>query len=179
MRSLEEVNPENMKKEQGKDPILKIVGQWVSTNWRQNDEEIRGKPKELHAYKNLMGHLKVNERGILIIPGKDQDRVLVPLALRSAAFHGVHSHRTAGHFGQQATVERAKKMFYWPGMVGWLQQEVRLCNICLAKQTRIDTKQAEYVPRRHSYLGERLYVDLIGPLPETNRGYKYVLTTLC
>ena len=66
--------------------------------------------------------------------------------------------------------------FYWPGMSTSLKQKVKNCDTCLAKIQKLDLKGGQHKPRRHGFPGEVLYVDLVGPMPETKDGKRYITT---
>ena len=85
-------------------------------------------------------------------------------------------HPTAGHFGIKATTLRAAQRFYWPGMASNLKREIKKCDICLARQTRVNTHEAIHKGLKHGYPGEIVYIDLVGPLPRSDKGNRYITT---
>ena len=52
----------------------------------------------------------------------------------------------------------------------------RACADCLAKIQKAKIRDATHQPRRNGYAGEQLFVDLVGPMPTTRNGEKYILT---
>ena len=52
----------------------------------------------------------------------------------------------------------------------------RACADCLAKIQKAKIRDATHQPRRNGYPGEQLFVDLVGPMPTTRNGEKYILT---
>ena len=108
-----------------------------------------------------------------------QDRVLrtvIPEKLKSAVFHWSHCHLSSGHFGTIATTLRAAKTFYYPGMVGDLRRKTRICPTCLVKRQKVKLFEGTHVPRNPGFPGECISVDLVGPLPISVKGEKYILT---
>ena len=169
---------------QEQDEVLQIVRKWVKGQ-PPDKEELRGKQEEYQTYFKYLKSLYIDEGGVLMMrylggqPLEDQrDRIAIPEQqdLRDEVFRWSHCHPSAGHFGESATAMRASLKFFWPGMIGYLKRQVKKCGKCLAKQQKVDTKQTVHQPRRHGYPGEVLYVDLVGPLPESAKGDKYVLT---
>ena len=126
--------------------------------------------------------LDIDEGGLLVRkPAENSnfgDRILLPDSeqLRQEVYHWSHEHPSAGHFGVNSTYLRASQKFYWPNMHNYLRQKVRQCDVCLAKIQRISLHSTKHQPRRHGYPGEVLYVDLVGPLPQTDKGDKYIVT---
>ena len=168
---------------QREDPVLQEVAAWLRKGEPPDREAMRGQVEELHRYRAIFGTLKRLEDGLLVYcqaindyEEREVTRVLVPEAARQEVFHLSHSHQTAGHFGITATLQRAKKKFYWPGMSLYLKSKVQTCANCLMKQTKVNHRTGPHVPRHNSYPGEVIYVDLIGPYPETTEGYRYCLT---
>ena len=105
-------------------------------------------------------------------------RLLVPdlPKMRTEVFKLAHCHETAGHFGINATCLRASQKFFWPGMTSALKREVKRCQHCLAKETQVKQRETVHKPRKHGFPGEVLYVDLVGPLPRSDKGSIYVCT---
>ena len=175
----------NIKKAQQEDDILKTVRKWVMGDPPKNKEELRGQPEDLHVYHKLLQTLHVDEGGILVRkdPQEDQEptvRILIPdhEKLKKEVFYHCHQHPTAGHFGINSTCMRACKRFYWPGMYEMMRRNIRTCGVCLAKVQKTNLHATVHKPRRHGYPGEVLYIDLVGPLPETSKGDKYIVTML-
>ena len=100
----------------------------------------------------------------------------MPEKLKDAVFYWSHCHVTAGHFGIIATIQRAKSKFYYPGMSTDMRTKVKTCSDCLAKITKINLKKGIHKPIRTGYPGDQIFIDLIGPLPETQDNKRYVLS---
>ena len=69
--------------------------------------------------------------------------------------------------------------FTWPGIRKDTRQYCSTCPECqkagrhLQKEVPVSTTPIISVPY------ERLVCDLVGPLPRTKRGFKYILTVMC
>ena len=66
-------------------------------------------------------------------------------------------HDTAGHLGQEKTLNLVKRHFYWPGMVKDVEDFVRSCDIC--QRTKKVTQQP---------------AGLLQPIPPPNRPWEEV-----
>ena len=172
-----------LKDAQEQDEVLRIVKKWVKGDPPKSKEEIRGLPQDAHVYHQHLNVLDVDEGDLLVMrksPGfnKEVQRILVPNQdrLRDEVYKFSHMHPTAGHFGTQATSARAALKFYWPGMASDLKQRVKKCDTCLAKIQQVNLKGGQHKPRKHGFPGEVLYIDLVGPMPETPDGMKYIVT---
>ena len=172
-----------LKEAQEKDEVLKMVKKWVKGDPPTTKEETRGLPHDAHVYRQHLEVLDVDEGDLLVMKctvGLQQGahRILVPnqAKIREEVYKFSHVHPSAGHFGVQATSARAALKFYWPGMNAELKRRVKNCDTCLAKIQQVDLKSGQHKPRKHGFPGEVLYIDLVGPLPETEKGDRYIAT---
>ena len=171
-----------LKEAQEQDEVLRIVKQWVKGDPPKTKEEIKGLHHDALVYHQHLAVLDVDEGDLLVMkksPGfKEVQRILVPnqAKLRDEIFRFSHMHPSAGHFGAQATAARAGLKFYWPGMASELKQQVKKCDTCLGKIQQVNLKGGQHKPRKHGFPGEVLYMDLVGPMPETPDGMKYIVT---
>ena len=105
-------------------------------------------------------------------------RVWVPEALIPLIMHEMHDAITAGHLGVTRTLQRASVNYYWRGMRRTIQEWVLACPQC--QQNNEDPHGRVREPQRVGPYPtrpfERLNMDIVGPLPESIRGHKYVLT---
>ena len=173
-----------IKRAQEDDLVLQVVRKWAKGE-TPTKESVAGLPEEAQAYLKIASILQIDEGGVLVRktelstePGTSKERILIPNnpTLKDAAFWWTHQHQMCGHFGMQATIERARNKFYWPGMENELTQRVRNCDDCLAKTTAVKTHATIHKARKSGFPGERLFVDLVGPLPEDDQFNNYVLT---
>ena len=103
---------------------------------------------------------------------------IIPEELREQAFHYIHSHPASGHFGKIGTSTRAAQKFWWPGMGADVNRLVSKCEQCLAKLRKTDAKDCTHQPVQNSVRpGQKLNIDLVGPLPIAGAGrFKYIMT---
>ena len=145
-------------------------------------EDLRGCSEDERAYSQQLGAIE-DDDGLLVLRYRfnkgvpeDRRRALVPPKFRERVFYWVHRHPTAGHFGRQASAITAAERFYWPGMVNEIHRLVQSCAECLTKIRQVKIRNTTHHPTVAGYPGEQLFVDLVGPLPESEGGYKYLLT---
>ncbi|MES9883153.1 MAG: RNase H-like domain-containing protein [Sedimenticola sp.] len=102
-------------------------------------------------------------------------QLVVPECKQADVLHYFHDIPTAGHLGTDKTLERIRQNFYWPAMSATVKNYCQQCNRCAARKPAKPTK----APLGSCQVGEpmeKVAVDLLGPLPVTNRGNRYVLT---
>ena len=168
---------------QKRDPVLRMVRTWM-TEGAPTKEAARGLELDAQRYLQVLDAIITTRDGLLGFkynlnkpaePG--QFRALVPEGLKEQVFLHLHCHPTAGHFGAEATKKRARSRFYYPSMGEDLSKAVASCTTCVAKRTTTDNKKGvTHQPRRTGYPMQRIYLDLVGPLPLTTRSNRYILT---
>ena len=132
-------------------------------------------------YNELCKNIE-KEKDYQIIDGilykiKDNNKVRI---IRDYEFEGLmyimHDHEIAGHFGKDATYERIKEKFYWKGMLKDIEEYVKSCDRC---QRRGKTKGKHEL---HSIKVEepfsRIGIDIVGPLPESKNGNRYIVVAM-
>lgn len=86
----------------------------------------------------------------------------------------LEAHEGAGHFGQEATIRRAREAYWWPGMESDIINHVRRCELCqrFSKQLVHDKP---VVPIVVSNPFELWGIDFLGPLPKSTGGSTYII----
>ena len=100
---------------------------------------------------------------------------VIPSNLRKDILHELHTKETAGHLGVNKTLERVKDRFHWPGCTKDVKDWCRACDLCASRERPTRTPRA---PLRTYNVGaplERVALDILGPLPDSDRGNKYIL----
>jgi len=104
-------------------------------------------------------------------------KIVIPTKLRVKIMSIGHEIPMAGHLGTKKTLNRIRQNFVWPGMTKDIREFCKTCDIC--QKTTPKGKEASVplgtVPLVDNIF-QRVAFDLIGPLPKTNEGHKYVLT---
>ncbi|PNF18384.1 hypothetical protein B7P43_G12483 [Cryptotermes secundus] len=89
----------------------------------------------------------------------------------------MHNCPVGGHQGIQRTIERIKLYISWPGLEQDVIKYIRECKTCqLNKETRPNIKLPLTVTDTRNIPWEKVYLDVVGPLPTTETGMKYILT---
>lgn len=102
-------------------------------------------------------------------------QLLVPQSFRKQVLYFSHSHLTAGHVGAEKNTQNILRHFFWPGIYAEIKEYCLSCKIC---QKRNMTKPYAVPLQPKPIIGkpfERVGMDLIWPLPRTQRGNEYVL----
>ena len=87
--------------------------------------------------------------------------------------HHTHSDPLAGHFSLEETYRRIKIRYYWPQMYNDVRKYVQTCDEC---QRRGKNKRIEPLhPIKVGMPFDRMGMDIVGPLPKTDRGNMYIV----
>jgi transposase InsO family protein len=92
-----------------------------------------------------------------------------------------HKNRISGHRGVKATIHRIKEqiredIFKWKGLRKDVEKYIRNCRECQVNKLLSNKKQPMLITDTPREPMEKGYLDIYGPLPETERGNKYLLT---
>ena len=108
--------------------------------------------------------------------GKDRFQCCIPANYVKRALMLAHSAPLGGHSGEQHTVHRLKKFAFWPSMRRDAIAFVRNCDFCRKykkdRVPKIPVLRSPHVVRPW----QRVHADLVGPLPLTDAGNRYILT---
>lgn len=102
-------------------------------------------------------------------------QIVLRSSLRATALQAYHDHPKASHWGLQRALHSLQLRYYWPGLTSQTYRWVSRCTECAAKKNYGRKRRA---PLQQSIVGfpmERIAMNILGPLPKTLRGNRYVL----
>ncbi|CAG2205381.1 unnamed protein product [Mytilus edulis] len=165
---------------QSNDPDLKLVKQWLTDGQRPQYNEVSGKGffiRSLWSQFNslelqddlVFRHFYDNERKVVKL------QAVIPLSERKQVLHFCHDAKYAGHLGMRKTLEKIRQSYYWPGLQADVRAYVAGCDKCAMRKTPTKKKRAPMAIVETSSPMERLATDILGELPETENGNRYIL----
>lgn len=113
-------------------------------------------------------------------PGLDEgeasiDQLVLPAACRKMVLQLAHAIPLAGHMGRKKTAQRILTRFYWPNV---FKDAAEICRTCKECQKTAPGKKT-FAPLIPLPIIEepfqRIAMDLVGPLPRSRSGNKYIL----
>ncbi|XP_075732859.1 uncharacterized protein LOC142775380 [Rhipicephalus microplus] len=112
--------------------------------------------------------------------GRTFDQIVVPAKYRSDIVDLCHGVGWSGHLGARKTKNRLLTEFYWPRCFKEVEKHVRACDTCqrVGKPHEKGKAPLKLVPLISEPF-RRLVIDVVGPLPVTKSGYRYLLTAIC
>jgi hypothetical protein len=82
--------------------------------------------------------------------------------------HNLHSNILSGHFGVEATYNRARSRYYWPNLYKTIAEYIKSCDTCQRQGAPIPHEELH--PIQVGQLFDRVGIDIVGPLSITPNG---------
>ena len=103
-------------------------------------------------------------------------RIVLPKVLVPEALKELHDGLTGGHLGIKKTLYKVKNRFFWYGLKRDVTEWCKRCDICTSRKGPY--RKAKSAMRQQGVGAplERIGMDIMGPLPMTCVGNKYILT---
>jgi transposase InsO family protein len=112
-------------------------------------------------------------------PAKSEDRrIVVPLTLRLGVLYAFHDHPLAGHMGVRRTYDRIRRLFHWDALHDDVREYVGSCTKCAQSKPRSNRAAGKLSPIKVSAPFELVGMDIMGPLPESGSGNRYIVVAV-
>ena len=108
-------------------------------------------------------------------PSRVQYQLVVPPKLSSQVLKEIHEGAMGGHLGEEKTLQKLKDRFYWPGHWKSVQEWCHTCPACSQRKTPTPKNLAPLQSVTVSSPMQMVAIDILGPLPVTLAGNKYIL----
>lgn len=107
-------------------------------------------------------------------------QIVIPTCYRKRMLFQAHDSPLSGHLGVTKTLSRIRNYFFWPGMRKDVEYYCKTCETCqrVGKPNQV-IPIAPLIPI--PVLDPpftRILMDIVGPLPSTRTGHKYLLTLM-
>ena len=103
------------------------------------------------------------------------DQILFPRECLETVLQHCQDLAVRGHFLVRNTLGKVGQKYYWPGHYTYFEQYVKSCDTCVKRKKSIRMKRAPMQITGAEYSMERIATDMLGPLPETSHGNRYIL----
>ena len=108
--------------------------------------------------------------------GEMQWKVWIPKSLRPRILKEHHDNRMACHFGIERTLAKLKNSpYFWPKLRTEVEDWCNKCDICFKIKP---TNKKQKAPMKMYGVGEameRVAVDILGPLPTSRKGNRFII----
>ena len=133
-----------------------------------------GRPKSNLNNKKILKEL-FEGGNISIKILENQSKVEDP-AMKRLILNDDHILPTSGHAGINRMMSNMKRRYFWTGMQNDIATYVKHCGKCQRNKHTNTRRQPMTISTTGQTSFEKIFVDLVGPLQETERGNKYILT---
>ncbi|KAK3093372.1 hypothetical protein FSP39_014695 [Pinctada imbricata] len=172
---------DNIKAEQLKDKDIGIVYDWVKDGERPNISEITLQSQAFRHYWHIFRLLEISN-GILVKRAyrcesiQTFSQIIAPKKFQREAMVHAHDAPMGGHLGRKKTKEKVARNFYWYGMGEDVSAYVSSCTECQRNKKMQKNPKGELGNMLVGAPLDRISTDILGPLPTTAEGMKYILT---
>ena len=107
-------------------------------------------------------------------PGTVYEQIVLPKKNRKQVIDLAHNIPFAGHLGREKTTQRVLRRFYWPTLFKDVREYCRTCERCQLTGGR--NRKVPMIPL--PIVGkpfQRIAMDVVGPLPRTQKGNRFIL----
>lgn len=171
---------EDLKEAQATDPICQQGLQWCTDNKRPNRDDMHGQNLAAWSLWSQFERLVVHN-GILYRRWVDTNgsnhylQLVLPKKLVPRVLDMLHNQPTAGHLGVDKTTAKVRSRFYWHGLYKDVAMHIAQCQDCAKRKNPKSIPKEPLIQRGVGYPMDRIHVDILGPLPMTRKGNKFIL----
>jgi len=180
---LAENNLINWRQDQLQDPEISIFLLGKEIGERPTWQEIASKGTAAKIYWSYWDSLEIQD-GVLYKRWETPNlkdtiiQLIVPRIRIRQILEEAHDSPSGGHFGINKTLEKIRKRFYWASCKQDVEEWCKSCKICLAKRGPSGKGKSPLQVYNVGAPFERVQMDVLGPLPLTISGNKYLLVVV-
>ena len=166
---------------QQQDPVIGVILGWLQeSNTRPSDGDVESMGHSVRSLWAQWDRLKL-VNGLLYRQWEEANsgtitfQLVLPQSLIPTVLEALHSGVGGGHFGVRKTIEKVRSRFYWPQLRQDVEQWCRQCSACAQTKSPTTHARGPLNPSKVGFPMERKALDIVGPLPRTKQGNKYIL----
>jgi transposase InsO family protein len=129
---------------------------------------------EIHAIKYAPFEMASNGLILKKSGSKLPACIYIPQHSRSSMLKHFHEGRLAGHLGRDKTFSKMQQLVWWPSMYKNVKRFVTTCNSCQLHKSSTQPKNRVLLPSYPTSVWSTAHIDLVGPLPVSERGMRYI-----
>lgn len=166
---------------QREDKDLGILHSWLDDKILPSRDEVAQYSPAVREYwlntENIVRKKGVlYQKRLVYVPQETLNyQLLIPKALRQEIIRNNHDILLSGHFGVNKTSSKIKKKYYWYQMDQDIRLYIRQCKQCNKDKDPRKKPKARLGLYLACYPMDRIAVDIMGPMPLTKGGNRYIL----
>ena len=173
-------DPEKVSMAQQDDPTLAPILKWKQAGNRPAGTEIGGFGQRTKGYWFQWDQLELHQGCLYRRWSNDTGSgsrllLVVPASLQQQIMAAAHDGPGGGHLGIAKTIPKVKNKYYWIGCSKDVKIWIRQCPQCQKRKPPNPKRRAQLTQVPVGAPMERLAVDVMGPLPRSDKGNRYVL----
>ena len=151
------------------------------TSWTQRPEweHVRNKSRIIKTYWSRWGQLRLQDglwQFLWKRNGKEEWKWVLPTKETEKILKDYHTDKLAGHFGFEKSLDALHRSpYYVPRLRRRLSKFLQSCDICEKTKPTTKTHKAPMKKCIAQRPMERVAIDVMGPLPETTTGNKFIV----
>ena len=173
---------ESIRKSQLEDPDLKPVIEFMeAANGKTSWQDVAALSPTTKRFMWDSLHLK---NGVLHRRWESDDgkssrwQLVLPRSRVKSVLEELHSSSTGGHFGIMKTLHKIRERFFWDKSKSDVEKWCRSCSECSARKGPKIRSRGRLQRYNVGAPFERIALDILGPLPRTTDGNKYILVVM-
>ena len=177
------LDPVGLRQAQRNDDVLApIIKMKESSAERPPGSLIGCLSRETKGYWNIWDQLEL-EQGTLYRRYVDNSssntkQLVIPRSLQREVVQLAHDSRTGGHLGRTKTFKKIQRQYYWIGYRSFIANWIKQCEKCAKRKTPIPKFRSSLKPSLVGAPFERVSLDILGPLPRSKTGNRYILIVM-
>ncbi len=101
--------------------------------------------------------------------------MVIPATLWEELMAELHGGHTSGHLGNRKTLAKLRDRYFWAGMSAHVRSFLRNCERCAKRKSPGKRRKPPLQQLPVGARMERVALDIVGPLTETNDGNRWIL----
>ena len=182
---MESITMQDVRLAQRSDPDIQLVLTWYDEGTgsfvRPPEDQLSGVSKEVRRYCTELDHFTVRDNVLWRQVEQDSNNVfllVIPESLQDKAIQCIHDIAVGGHLGYDKTTFKCRQRFFWYGMASHIKRYVSICPVCEQSSRKVSHGIAPLGTLICGYRFERIYLDIVGPLPLSSQGHRYILVAI-
>ena len=172
-----EITPKEIIDEQKSDPNMSVVYMLVENQYDEREEHYLDHIQQWYRTQYHQERFMLDDQGMLVHEGKKGSKIMVPKILRARVLQWYHNHYI--HNGRDVMIRNVTDKYHWPGIHKDIAEYVKNCETCKFSSAR---KMKKHVGKMKLFkcdrFNQQVAVDIVGPLPVTGSGNRYILTIM-
>ena len=162
---------EKLIEEQEKDIELQVIKKYLEKGIIDENA-----PQLLIKHLKLKGYQYNFKKKILYFRDGTNNLVVVPTNFRQILLIQYHDGALGGHLSSRKVLSKLKQKYHWPTMLADVKTWCKTCKICMSRKNTIKNQVVPLKPIKPPKAPmETTAMDIVGPLPMSMLGNKYIL----